>query len=71
MHKIDKNAHWELGMCGERVAASVYEQTGDLHKALMAVSLDWQFEPTLALINHRAELRRQNGGTLPKASDVE
>ena len=71
MQKIDKRAHWELEMCGERVAASVYEQTGDLHEALMATNLDWQFDPTLARINRRAELRRQNGGTLPKASDFE
>jgi len=71
MQKIDKNAHFELRMCGERIAASVYEQTGDLHEALMGASEDWQFDPTLALINRRAELRRQNGGELPKASDFE
>ena len=67
--EIDKNAHLELRMCGEGWAADMYEQTGDLHEALMAVSLDWQYEPTLARINRRAELRRQNGGELPKATD--
>ena len=45
MQKIDKNAHFELEMCGERIAASVYEQTGDLHEALMGASEDWQFDP--------------------------
>jgi len=27
-------------MCGERIAASVYEQTGDLHEALMGASME-------------------------------
>ena len=67
--EIDKRAHLELRMCGEDAMANLYERTGDLHEALMGASEDWQFDPTLSLINRRAELRRQNGGELPKATD--
>ena len=70
MQKIDWNAHFELGM-SHHPAAALYKETGDLEHALMQVSLDWYSHPHLRSVWDRAMAREANGGTLPKASDVE
>ena len=69
--KIDQNAHLELRMNREDLAAEVYERTGSLDYALMHTGEDWSSNPRMTAVYNRAMARELNGGVLPKASDFE
>ncbi len=68
---IDQEAHFELRVNGEDVAAEVYERTGSLDYALMQTGEDWSSDPRMTAVYNRSKARMANGGTLPKASDIE
>ncbi len=69
--RIDQEAHFELRMNGEDVAAEVYERTGSLEYALMQTGEDWSSDPRMTAVYNRSKARVANGGTLLMASGIE